>query len=241
MIKFKKLESSKVVYFIFLGLVILEIIGAGLSVAFATTVGQRDAGLNNIFLGFLAIVLFSLPWIIETRFKIDIPNYLEIIVSLFIFASIVMGNIHGLVDTVKGYDKFLHIVSGTAISIIGYEIIYSYNLSRTKELRLNPGLLSVFAFCFAITLLVLWEFYEFAVDTIAFNISGEPSRNMQRYQWINESSIYPQSYGLMDTMLDLIIGAFGAFVVSFVGWRILVKKFNYERRKDTDDNWKSIC
>ncbi|MGD9761129.1 MAG: hypothetical protein AB7U52_01675 [Candidatus Izemoplasmatales bacterium] len=229
--RIKQIESPKVIYFIFLFIVILEIVGAGFSVAFASAPEQRDAAISNIFLGFLAIVLFSLPWILESRFKLDIPNYLEIIISTFLFSSIVLGNIHGLLETVRGYDKFLHIVSGISISIIGYEIIHSYNSSKTNNMNLKPGVLSFFAFCFSITLLVLWEFYEFAVDTIAYNISNDTSRNMQRYQWINESLIYPQPYGLMDTMLDLIVGSIGAMVVSLIGWRVLIYRQFIERKE----------
>lgn len=90
-------------------------------------------------------------------------------------------------------------------SVIGYEIIHSSNQSMARKNQLNPGILSVFALCFSITLLVIWEFYEFAVDAIAYNIDNNISRNMQRHQWLNVSLIYPQPYGLMDTMLDLII------------------------------------
>ncbi|MFA7075385.1 MAG: hypothetical protein WC152_01765 [Candidatus Izemoplasmatales bacterium] len=222
--KIKKPESPKIIYFVFLLIVVLEIAGASFSAGFATSSEQRDAAISNIFLGFLAIVLFSLPWLIESKFKFNIPNYLEIIILSFLFCSIILGNIHGLLETVKGYDKFLHIVSGVLISIIGYEIIHSYNSSKHVNNQLKPGLLSVFAFCFSITLLVLWEFYEFAVDTIAYNISEDTSRNMQRYQWVNNSSFYPQPYGLMDTMLDLIVGSIGAAVVSFIGWRLLLFK-----------------
>lgn len=224
MIKLKKLESPKIVYFIFLAIVILEIMGASFSAGFAATSEQRDAAISNIFLGFLAIILFSVPWILESRFKFDIPNYLEIIILFFLFSAIVLGNIHNFLVTVKGYDKVLHIVSGTLISIIGYEIIHSFNLSRSENVRLGPGLLSIFAFCFSVTLLVLWEFYEFTIDTIAYNLNNETPRNMQRYQWISESLIYPQPYGLMDTMLDLAVGTVGAAVISVIGWRILLAK-----------------
>jgi hypothetical protein len=219
--RIKRFQTHRIVYFIFLAIVILEIIGASFSAGFAVTSEQRDAALSNIFLGFLAVILFSVPWLLESRFKLNIPNYLEIIILFFLFGAIVLGNIHSLLVTVKGYDKFLHIVSGTLISIIGYEIIHSYNLSKSLDVRLSPGLLSIFAFCFSITLLVLWEFYEFSIDTIAFNLNNDTLRNMQRYQWINESLIYPQPYGLMDTMLDLIVGSIGALIVSLIGWRIV--------------------
>jgi hypothetical protein len=230
--KIKRLESPKVVYIIFLAILILEIAGASFSAGFATSPEQRDAAISNIFLGFLGIILFSLPWLIESRFKVDIPNYLEVIVLFFLFGAIILGNIHGFLESVKGYDKFLHVLSGIIISVIAYEIIHSYNLSKADAVKLSPGLLSIFAFCFSITLLVVWEFYEFSVDTIAFNINNETARNMQRYQWLNESLIYPQPYGLMDTMLDLIVGSIGAALVSFTGWRILLKKQTSQLRKE---------
>ena len=107
MLKIKKLESPKIVYFIFLAIVILEIAAASFSAGFATTSEQRDAAISNIFLGFLAIVLFSVPWILESRFKFDIPNYLEIIILFFLFSAIVLGNIHNFLVTVKGYDKII--------------------------------------------------------------------------------------------------------------------------------------
>jgi len=230
--KIKRLDSPKIVYIIFLAVLILEIIIASLSAGFATSSEQRDAAISNIFLGFLGIILFSLPWLIESRFKVDIPNYLEIIVLSFLFGAIILGNIHGFLESVKGYDKFLHTLSGIIISVIAYEIIHSYNLTKNDAVKLSPGLLSIFAFCFSITLLVVWEFYEFSVDTIAYNINNETSRNMQRYQWVNDSLVYPQPYGLMDTMLDLIVGSIGAALVSFIGWRILLKKQTLNLRKE---------
>ncbi len=229
--KIRKLETPKIVYFILVGIVVLEIIAASFSIAFATSSEQRDIALSNIFLGFLAVILFSIPWMIESRFKLDIPNYLEVIVLFFLFSALVLGNIHRFLETVKGYDKFLHINSGILISVIGYEIIHFYNQSKPKAVRLSPGLLSVFAFCFSITLLVLWEFYEFFVDTLAYNLDPGTDRNMQRYQWFNESVIYPQPYGLMDTMLDLIVGSLGAAVVSILGWRIMIYKQQKERKR----------
>ncbi len=220
----KKIEPHRILYIIFMSIAALELIGAVLSIVFAADSNVRDAGYSNLFLAILAMLLFSAPGIIEARYKIDIPNYLEVVLLIFLFAALVLGNIHNFLVTVQGYDKILHTVSGFIIAIIGYEIIHMWSINKKEILSLSPGILSLFAFTFSITLLVLWEFYEFAVDTIAYNINSETVRNMQRYQWINDSIVFPQSYGLMDTMLDLIVGAFGAAIVSLIGWRILLKQ-----------------
>ncbi len=223
-LKKRKLDSPKIIYFILVGIVLLELIGSVVSVVFAQSPDVRDAGISNVFLSVLVIILFSVPWMIESRFKLDIPNYIEILVLFFLFASIVLGNIHGWLVDVDGYDKVLHTVSGITISIIAFEIIHFYNNSRSKEAQMHPGLVAIFALMFSMTLLVVWEFYEFAVDTISYQIDPDTLRNMQRYQWDNSSLFYPQDYGLMDTMLDLIVGAAGAIVVSISGWLLLKYK-----------------
>lgn len=42
--------------------------------------------LNNAFLCLLSLTLFVIPFFIERKFKIELPNALEIIIMLFIFA-----------------------------------------------------------------------------------------------------------------------------------------------------------
>ncbi len=230
------LESSKIAYFIFVGIVLVELIASIASVIFATSSDIRDAGISNIFLSLLAIVLFSVPWMIESRFKVDIPNLLEILVLSFVFASIVLGNIHKFLVNVNGYDKFLHTVSGITISIIAFEIIHLYNISKELTTRMNPKLVGLFAFTFSVSLLVLWEFYEFSIDTIAFQFNSETTRNMQRYQWLNLGTFFPQGYGLVDTMLDLIVGSIGAAIVSIIGWKILARKAKQILKEDSHGN-----
>jgi len=59
---------------------------------------------------------------------------------------------------------------------------------------------------------------------------------MQRYQWVNISAFFPQDYGLLDTMLDLIVGAIGATIVSIIGWKILVRKAKRKIKEDSHGN-----
>jgi hypothetical protein len=220
----KKYMNSRTLYFILLSIVVLEIIAAGISIGLSNESTQRDAALSNMFLGVLAILFFSLPFLIESKFNIDIPSYLKIVVLFFLFASIVLGNIHGFLENVNGYDKFLHILSGVTISIIGFEIVHYLSQAKGATMDFSPGIVAVFAFTLSMTLLVFWEFYEFFIDTIAYNYDSSTARNMQRYQWEYSGALFPQGYGLIDTMLDLLVGFIGAAVVSFIGWRLMVRK-----------------
>ena len=43
--------------------------------------------LNNAFLCLLSLILLIMPFFIEKRFKIELPNLLEIIIMLFIFSA----------------------------------------------------------------------------------------------------------------------------------------------------------
>jgi hypothetical protein len=65
----------------------------------------------------------------------------------------------------------------------------------------RPAFRCFFGVTFAVTLGVLWEIFEFAVDSIW------PEVNMQS----NES-------GVKDTMYDLIVDTAGAVVVALMGW-----------------------
>jgi hypothetical protein len=235
--KIKKFFTSKTLYYVLIGIVFLEIIGASLSVAFANDSIQRDLGLSNLFLGVLAFILLSMPFFIESRLKIRIPNYLKVIVLLFIFAAIVLGNIHNFLVHYQGiYDKLLHIVSGITIAIIGFEIVRYINHSKGEKLSFSPGLIAIFAFTFSVTLLVIWEFYEFFVDTLAYQFNSDTERNMQRFRTLYEGNFYPHQgvhgYGLIDTMLDLLVGFIGAALVSVVGWRILIHEKIQEENKE---------
>jgi uncharacterized membrane protein YjdF len=220
-IRLKGLEGPKILYLVFVGIGILELAASILTVIFATEPHIVDAGISNIFLSLLALLLLSLPWLIEIRFKVDIPNYVEIMILIFVFSAIVIGNIHGLVESLPGYDKLMHVISGITIAIIAFEIVNIASKSSQTTSVLTPGGIALFAFTFAMTLLVLWEFYEFFIDTIAYNFDADTLRNMQRYQWDNNRALFPQDNGLVDTMLDLLVGGAGAAVVSVTGWRML--------------------
>ena len=58
---------------------------------------------ENVFLCGLTLILFLLPTIFERALKIDLPNTMEIIILLFIFAAEILGEIQSYYTTFRGW------------------------------------------------------------------------------------------------------------------------------------------
>ena len=48
---------------------------------------------NNVFLCLLTLILFTIPYFIDRKFKIELPSILETIIYLFIFSAEILGEI----------------------------------------------------------------------------------------------------------------------------------------------------
>ena len=84
-------------------------------------------------------------------------------------------------------------------------------------LLISP-ILCFFAFCFAVTIGVMWEFFEFAMDSIT-------GSNMLRWQ---DKPTNKFGAGLNDIMWDMIASTTAAAIVCMICWLLLRK--NSERR-----------
>ena len=144
------------------------------------------------------------PSILEKRFGVYLPNGLQIIITLFIFASQVLGEMRGFYTTVPWWDLMLHTISGTVLGMIGFLFVYLLNEKGDKNVNLSPAFVIIFAFCFALTIGVFWEFFEYGSDRLL-------GYNMQRFR-------LPGEDGLVDTMNDLIVDAVGAGIACIFGW-----------------------
>jgi len=219
----KKKNRIKILYIVFFVILFLEFLGALLGL-FTGSAETNNAAASNIFLIIITAIVIIIPWRIEVSYKIDIPDILEFILLVMLFIAVVLGFLHDYYVDVQGFDKLTHTLSGVTIALLSFQTIVFLNRYEKVSLTMGPGVTSIFSFTFAMTLLVIWEFYEFLVDTIMYNINNNTGSNMQRYQWVNDSLSFPQDYGLYDTMIDLFVGAFGAFLVALVGYFIIRKQ-----------------
>ena len=157
----------------------------------------------------LGIFAMLLPGILTKKFRIEIPGKMYYLYVLFLYAAIFLGEVRDFYYTIPYWDMILHIFSGAMIGFIGFSLIDILNQDNEK-VALSPFFIAFFAFAFAITMGVIWEFYEFTSD-------GLLGTNMQKYKLRDGTELVGRA-ALEDTMEDLIVDVVGAFVASGIGY-----------------------
>lgn len=196
---------------------------------------------ENVFLCMLTLVLLLLPSIIQAQFLIELPSTLEIIILLFIFSAEILGEIQSYYIIFPFWDTILHTINGFLAAAIGFCLVDLLNRKEQFTFSLSPAYLSVVAFCFSMTIGVLWEFFECAMDlffcldmqkdTVIHRISTvnlDPTGGNRPVMIDNITSVTVNGQdlalggyldiGLMDTMKDLFVNFIGALVFSFIGY-----------------------
>lgn len=120
---------------------------------------------ENVFLCILTLILLLIPIWIDRRLNIKIPTFLEITIFLFIFASEILGEVAKFYVYFKHWDTILHTINGFLAAAIGFSLIDILNRSERFHLQLAPVFVAMIAFCFSMTIGVLWEFLECGFDT----------------------------------------------------------------------------
>jgi hypothetical protein len=162
---------------------------------------------DNVFLCVLTLVLFMLPDFFEKRVRVDVPDTLEVIILLFIFAAEILGEIQEYYLSVPGWDTMLHTANGFLAAAIGFALIDILNREDKFAISLSPVFVALVAFCFSMTIGVLWEFFEFGLDMFL-------GTNTQKDTLIGGYL----DIGLIDTMKDLLVNFIGAAVFSAIGY-----------------------
>ncbi|MGO5023712.1 hypothetical protein ACTQ4E_11550 [Lawsonibacter sp. LCP25S3_G6] len=213
----------------------------------ATMVAQffnRDY--ESVFLCLLTLILLLLPTMVERALMVDLPNTLEIIIMLFIFAAEILGEIRSFYTTFYGWDTILHTINGFLCAAIGFALVDMLNRNEKFSLTLSPTYMALVAFCFSMTIGVLWEFFECGMDqlflldmqkdaivntisTVMLDPTGGNTpvaiRDITDVVVVTaageEISLGLGGYldiGILDTMKDLLVNFVGAVVFSFIGY-----------------------
>ena len=121
---------------------------------------------NDVFLCILTLFLLMIPSIIDKKLNIKLPTVLESIILLFIFAAEILGEIQNFYGIFKHWDTMLHTINGFIMAAIGFSLIDILNQSEKFSIKLTPVFVALVAFCFSMTIGVLWEFFEFGADQL---------------------------------------------------------------------------
>ena len=156
---------------------------------------------ENVFLTVIVIALTLLPTFLGRRYRVVIPPEFQFISAVFVFLSLFLGSAADFYYDYWWWDIVLHTSSGFLLGIIGFLAVFVLNETDRIPQGMKPFFLCVFAVTFAISLGVVWEIFEFAVDRIS------PETNMQSVET-----------GVVDTMQDLIVDTLGAVVVAAMAW-----------------------
>ena len=234
----EELKGKKTVVTIYIILRVLVIL---------TMVAQfLNGNFENVFLCILTLVLFTLPTVIERRVRIDLPDTLEIIILLFIFSAEILGEIQAYYTYFHGWDTMLHTLNGFLCAAIGFSLLDILNRDERLAFKLSPVYLAVVAFCFSMTIGVLWEFFECFMDqmflldmqkdTIVHSIGSvmlDPAGGNTPVAIHDITDVivvtadgaqHPLGLGgyldigILDTMKDLFVNFIGAVVFSFIGY-----------------------
>ena len=158
----------------------------------------------------LGVFAMMLPGILKKRINLEIPSNMLIIYAGFLYSAIYLGEVRSFYYTVPHWDTILHTFSGAMLGALGFSFISFLNKTDNVPLNLSPLFVAVFTFCFAVTLGVVWEIYEFTIDLIL-------KTNMQKFAMKNGEPLMGAA-ALADTMKDLIVDTLGALFMSFMGY-----------------------
>lgn len=119
---------------------------------------------HNMFLGILTLLLFMVPKLIEKKLRVEIPIGLETVILVFIFCAEILGEINAFYVRIPIWDTILHTTNGFLMAAIGFALIDIFNRSERFSIKMSPFFVAFVAFCFSMTVGVLWEFFEFGMD-----------------------------------------------------------------------------
>jgi hypothetical protein len=219
-------KSSFVVFNVLRALVIVSLV--------------RQCFLNNyesVFLCALTLALLYVPSWAQVRFKIELPPKLEITMLCFIFAAEILGELNRFYIVIPFWDSILHTLNGFLCAAIGFSLVVLLNDKDDLQFQLSPFFMALVAFCFSMTIGVLWEFFEFFMDQTfhtdmqkdtvihaIYSVALDKTRTNTPVAvtditgtFVNGQDLGIDGYldiGLIDTMKDLFVNFLGAVFFS---------------------------
>lgn len=209
---------------------------------------------QGFFLCIVTLVLLYVPSWAQVWLKIELPIGLEIALLCFIFAAEILGEINEFYIVIPFWDTILHTLNGFLSAAVGFSLVLILNDEEHLNFDLSPFFLAVVAFCFSMTIGVLWEFFEWAMDSFLMfdmqkdtvvrqfsSVKLDPAMHNQAVvvrDIVDVILVYGDGssqalglggyldIGLQDTMKDLLVNFIGAVFFSVAGYFYAKSKGN---------------
>lgn len=228
-----QIKKNKAVFAVYIVLRLIVIV----SLVFALVRGNFE----NAVLCVATLLLLLAPSFIEKSFSVELPSVLEIIIMCFAFSHAILGEIGCFYVKVPWWDTMLHTLNGFLCAGVGFSLIDLLNRDKRFRFELSPVYVALVAFCFSMTVGVLWEFFEFGSDMIfktdmqkdtvirsITSVALDPTKSNTPVTVDRITSVVVNGrelgvggyldIGLIDTMRDLIVNFIGAVVFSIFGF-----------------------
>ncbi len=141
-------------------------------------------------------------WLGGKTFITQVPYRLQTMLNVFLCFAIVVGTTINKFTTLDFIDIPEHFLAGYIATAGSYELAVIIQSKRPTDKVLSPALAAMFSLAFGVMLLTGWEFYEFTMDRLY-------GLNLQRTEYYTDA-------GLVDTMVDLIVGTAGSLASMFI-------------------------
>lgn len=209
---------------------------------------------EHMMLCVLTLALLLVPSLIERTLDIELPDLLESIILLFIFAAEILGEIDAFYIRIPFWDTILHTTWGFLCAGIGFALFDILNRSNSSKITLTPMYMAVSAVAFSMCIGACWEIFEYLADSfIGVDMQKDTLVQAINTVWLDPTNSnvtipvhnivstqitlasgevvqIPGGYldiGIHDSMADLIVNLIGALVFAVIG-------FAYVKTRDSN-------
>lgn len=188
-----------------------------------------SAGGTELALAAASVGLVCLPWLLEKYFHCRMATWLYVFCLLYAIGSL-LGHGYDFYYILPWWDMLLHLCGGVVFAVLGVFLAEILNRGKPCSLLLTV----VFALCFSLAISVVWEFFEYGMDTFfAMDMQNDSVvtaiHSYTLGSGLGELVSIPEitvtvvdgvalpvagylDLGLHDTMDDMLIEALGALV-----------------------------
>lgn len=151
---------------------------------------------TRLWLAVAALLTLYVPLLAARLFRVRLSPALEIAAVVFLFCTMILGEIYRFYEKIPVWDNLLHLSSGFFFCAFGFALYADTPLTRS-DFPARGFHAATFSFSCA----AVWELFEFTLDATF-------GTDMQKATWVHGVL----DAGLYDTMTDMACGVVGALL-----------------------------